>query len=264
MPPRRAVRRAPVPQYNRGASQTPPRLEVAPTFRAFAFAARVFISVIIPALDEAHSIAATLDALARMEGGAEVIVVDGGSADGTVEVARGRGARVVNSERGRGAQMHAGAREARGEVFWFLHADTLAPPDAGRHIAAALADSRVVGGNFRVRFDGDSRAARFLTWLYPQLRLLGLAYGDSAFFVRRAAYERAGGFKPFPIFEDLDLLRALWRQGRFAQADSFVVTSSRRFARRSFALTFARWSLLQILYWLGVSPHTLARLYRGK
>ena len=219
------------------------------------------ISVIIPALDEAHAIGAALDAASRVRGVVELIVVDGGSADGTAEVARGRGARVVGSARGRGAQMHAGAQAARGEVLWFLHADTLAPADAGERIVDALGDPRAVGGNFRIRFDGASGAARFLTWLYPRLRLLGLAYGDSGFFVRRAAYERAGGFKPFPIFEDLDLLRALWRQGRFVQADACVVTSSRRFEGRSFALTFARWSLLQALYWLGVSPHALVRLY---
>ena len=219
------------------------------------------LSVIIPALDEARSIGATLDAAARVRGEVEIVVVDGGSADGTAEVARASGARVVTSERGRGAQMHAGARAARGEVFWFLHADTLAPPDAAERIAEALRDPRAVGGNFRVRFDGRGRPARFLTWLYPRLRRLGLAYGDSGFFVRRAAYERAGGFKPFPIFEDLDLLRALRRQGRFVQADASVVTSSRRFEGRSFAHTFARWSLLQALYWLGVSPHALARLY---
>jgi rSAM/selenodomain-associated transferase 2 len=219
------------------------------------------ISIIIPALNEAEAIGATLEAVARVKWVAEVIVVDGGSADGTAEVARSRGVRVVNSARGRGAQMHAGALVARGEVFWFLHADTLAPADAGECIARALLTPGVVGGNFRIRFDGARRAARFLTWLYPRLRLLGLAYGDSGLFVRRAAYERAGGFKPFPIFEDLDLLRALWRQGRFVQADGCVVTSSRRFEGRSFALTFARWSLLQGLYWLGVSPHRLARLY---
>lgn len=218
------------------------------------------LSVVIPALDEARDIGATLDAAARA-GAWELIVADGGSADGTAEVARARGARVVTSARGRGAQMRAGALASRGDVLWFLHADTLAPPDAGRRIDEALRDARAVGGNFRVRFDGRSGAARFLTWLYPRLRLLGLAYGDSAFFVRRAAYERAGGFKPFPIFEDLDLLRALRRQGRFVQADACVVTSSRRFEGRSFALAFARWSLLQALYWLGVSPHALARLY---
>jgi rSAM/selenodomain-associated transferase 2 len=217
------------------------------------------ISVIIPALDEARSIGATLDAAARVAG--EVVVVDGGSADATAEVARAKGARVVTSARGRGAQMHAGALAARGEVFWFLHADTLAPADAAARIAEALGDARAVGGNFRVRFDGGGGAARFMTWLYPRLRLLGLAYGDSGFFVRRAAYERAGGFQPFPLFEDLDLLRALRRQGRFVQADACVVTSSRRFEGRSFALAFARWSLLQALYWLGVSPHALARLY---
>jgi rSAM/selenodomain-associated transferase 2 len=219
------------------------------------------LSVIIPALDEARCIGATLDAAARLGAGVEVIVVDGGSADGTREVARGRGARVVEAERGRGAQMHAGARASSGEVLWFLHADTLAPPDAVERIAEALSDPRAVGGNFRIRFDGERAAARFLTWLYPRLRLLGLAYGDSGFFVRRAAYDRAGGFRAFPIFEDLELLRALWKQGRFVQADATVVTSSRRFEGRSFALTFARWSLLQALYWLGVSPHTLARLY---
>lgn len=219
------------------------------------------ISIIIPALNEAQSIGETLDAAARVKGVVEVIVVDGGSADGTAEVARSRGARVVNSARGRGAQMHAGALQARGEVFWFLHADTLAPADAGECIARALEDQRAIGGNFRIRFDGASGAARFLTWLYPRLSLLGLAYGDSGFFVRRAVYERVGGFKPFPIFEDLDLLRALWRQGRFVQADGCVVTSSRRFEGRSFAVTFARWSLLQLLYWLGVNPHTLVHLY---
>ncbi|HEX8559914.1 MAG TPA: TIGR04283 family arsenosugar biosynthesis glycosyltransferase [Pyrinomonadaceae bacterium] len=220
----------------------------------------VKLSVIIPALDEARDIGATLDAAARA-GACELIVADGGSADATAEVARVRGARVVNAARGRGAQMRAGALAASGDILWFLHADTLAPPDAAARIAEALRDPRAVGGNFRVRFDGRSAAAGFLTWLYPRLRLLGLAYGDSAFFVRRAAYERAGGFKPFPIFEDLDLLRALWKQGRFVQADACVVTSSRRFEGRSFAHTFARWSFLQALYWLGVSPHALARLY---
>ncbi|MDT5268009.1 MAG: hypothetical protein QOH49_195 [Acidobacteriota bacterium] len=219
------------------------------------------ISIIIPALNEAQTIGATLDAAARVKGEVEVIVVDSGSVDETVEIARARGARVITSVRGRGVQMHAGARAARGEVLWFLHADTLAPADAAECIARALRDSRAVGGNFRIRFDGTRRAARFLTWLYPRLRLLGLAYGDSGIFVRRAAYERAGGFRAFPIFEDLDLLRALWKQGRFVQAEGYVVTSSRRFEGRSFALTFARWSLLQGLYWLGVSPHTLARLY---
>jgi rSAM/selenodomain-associated transferase 2 len=221
------------------------------------------VSAIVPALDEARGIAETLDALARVRGLSEIVVVDGGSADGTLEIARSHacGARVIGSERGRGAQMHAGAAAARGSVLWFLHADTRPPADGLRAIADALADALAVGGNFSVRFDGDSRPARFMTWLYPKLRALGLAYGDSAFFVRREAYERAGGFRSFPVFEDLDLARRLRREGRFVRARGEVVTSSRRFEGRSFALTFARWAGLQLLYWLGVHPRTLAGFY---
>jgi rSAM/selenodomain-associated transferase 2 len=227
-------------------------------------AERPALSIIIPALNEAHSIGATLDALKEVRGCTEVIVVDGGSLDGTVEIARERGARIIKSGRGRGLQMHAGAAVARGEVFWFLHADTLPPKDAAEHISEALRDTRAVGGNFRVRFDGERRAARFLTWLYPHLRKLGLCYGDSAIFVRRDAYHRVGGFKPFPIFEDLDVVRRLSRTGRMAHVPTTVVTSSRRFEGRSFALTFARWSVLQALYWIGIPPQRLGRMYERR
>jgi rSAM/selenodomain-associated transferase 2 len=222
----------------------------------------MLISIIIPTLDEAATIGATLAAVTRLSGSWEAIVVDGGSKDATVELARAGGARVVAGARGRGAQMHAGACAARGDAFWFLHADTLPPAAALERIAAALAaDPHAVGGNFAIRFDGAERPARFLTWLYPRLRRLGLCYGDSGFFVRRDAYEQVGGFQAFPIFEDLDLLRRLRRRGRFVHLDAEVVTSARRFAGRSFTLTFARWSILQGLYWLGVHPRTLARLY---
>ena len=217
------------------------------------------LSIIIPTLNEAHSIGPTLDAVACAR--AEVIVVDGGSTDATVQIARGRGANVITSERGRGAQMHAGACAARGQVLWFVHADTRPSPDCAARIAEALRDQSVIAGNFDVFFDGGSRAARFLTWLYPRLRLFGLCYGDSGFFVRRAAYERAGGFRAFPIFEDLDLVRRLRKAGRVAHLPATVTTSSRRFEGRNFALTFTRWSFLQLLYWLGVRPRTLGRLY---
>lgn len=223
--------------------------------------ARASVSVIIPAFNEARSIGATLDAVERVRGVLEVVVVDGGSADETVEVARARGARVIEAARGRGAQLHAGATAARGDALWFLHADTLPPEDGAQLIIEALEDPDVAGGNFEIRFDGRSRAARFLTWLYPQLGRLGLRYGDSGLFARRADYERAGGFKPHPIFEDLDFVRALKRRGRLVRLRAFVHTSSRRFEGRSFALTFARWSFLQLLYWLGFSPRRLARMY---
>ena len=223
---------------------------------------RPALSIIIPALDEAHSIGATLDAVTRMPGSVEVIVVDGGSLDDTVQIARARGLRVIESERGRGTQMHAGACVAQGEALWFLHADTVPPVDAAVLIIEALKEPEITGGNFEVRFDGTRLAARFLTWLYPQLRKLGLHYGDSAIFMRREDYERVGGFQSFPIFEDLDLIRKLRQRGRIVHLPATVITSSRRFeGRRSFALTFARWAALQCLYWLGVNPRTLGRLY---
>ena len=225
---------------------------------------RPALTVIIPTLDEAHSINATLDALRALRGSVELIVVDGGSKDGTTDIVRARGVRVIESGRGRGRQLHAGAQAARGEVLWFLHADTCPPPDAAEQIAAALADAGVVGGNFRLRFDGGSKAARFLTWLYPRLRRLGLCYGDSGIFVRREVYRRLGGFEPFPIFEDLDFVRRLRRAGRVAHVPATLLTSARRFEGRSFALTFARWSALQALYWLGVHPRRLGRMYEDE
>lgn len=220
------------------------------------------LSVIIPTLNEADSIGATLRSVARLNARVEVIVVDGGSSDETAEVARKSGARVVSSERGRGLQMHRGASVAQGAVLWFLHADTLAPPEAAGLILESLAlEVEAVGGNFRISFDGERGAARFLTWLYPQLRRLGLCYGDSAIFVRAETYRQLGGFAPFPIFEDLDLVRRLKRCGKLVYLPATVVTSSRRFEGRSFTRTFTRWVVLQLLYWAGVHPRTLGRLY---
>lgn len=219
------------------------------------------LSIIIPTLNEERSICHTLDALSPLRGLVEVIVVDGGSLDETVRLARDRGVRLITSNRGRGIQMHAGACAARGEALWFLHADTRPSEDAAELIAEALGDPKVVAGNFSISFDGAGIAARFLTWLYPYLRKLGLYYGDSAIFVRREAYQQTGGFKPFPIFEDLDLMRRLQRLGHVVHLRSAVVTSSRRFEGHIFTLTFARWASLQLLYWLGVHPNTLGRLY---
>jgi rSAM/selenodomain-associated transferase 2 len=219
------------------------------------------LSIIIPTLNEAHSIGATLDVVSQLSSGVQVLVVDGGSDDDTREIADAHGASVVASERGRGGQMHRGACAAQGDVLWFLHADTIVPTDGADLIIEAMQDPTVVAGNFDVCFDGARLAPRFMTWLYPQLRRLGLCYGDSAIFVRREAYEQVGGFKPFPIFEDLELLRELRRLGSIVHVQATVVTSSRRFQGARFAFTFARWMVMQALYWLGVQPRTLGRFY---
>lgn len=220
------------------------------------------VSVVIPTLNEAAFIAETIQIIRTTNAPTEIIVVDGGSTDGTTQIALKCGAQVFHAPlRGRGPQLAFGASHARGNVLWFLHADTRPTSDVNHLIQATLAAPEVVGGNFRLIFDGESSAARFLTRLYPYLRLLGLSYGDAGIFLRRDAYQQAGGFKSHPLFEDLDLLRRLRPLGKFVQLNTPLITSSRRFEGRSFTLVFAHWTSLQVLFWLGVAPQVLARLY---
>jgi hypothetical protein len=135
-------------------------------------------------------------------------------------------------------------------------------PGAGAHLTAALRRPDVVGGYLRVCFDGPTRAARLLTRLNPALNRFGLCYGDAALFVRRCDYEAVGGFRPFPLFEDLDLVSRLRRRGRLVCLPCAVEVSSRRFEGRNVVLVFAGWAGLQGLYWFGVPPALLARPYR--
>ena len=225
------------------------------------------LSVIIPTYNEALTIGKTLDALSRLVNVDEIIIVDGGSADGTVRIVENYPAnkplRLVKfAEANRGRQLHEGTRHASGEIFWFLHADTRPVQGCGKQIKQYMRYAEIGGGNFRIIFDGTSRWARFLTWLYPQLRSIGLVYGDSAMFARRETYEQVKGFKSLPLFEDVDLYKRLLKKGRFVHVNLPVTTSSRRFENRSFVWTFLRWSIFQGLYWFGVPPRLLAKNYK--
>lgn len=220
------------------------------------------ISIIVPTLNEQECIAETIKSLQQLEGEKEIIVVDGGSSDETVSLASSQGAQIITSRPGRGVQMHAGALSASGDVLWFVHADTIPPPHALSEIRKRLESPMVAGGNFGLVFDGPSRAARQLTAIYPMLRLLGLCYGDSGIFVRREIYDRIGGFRSLALFEDLDLLRRLRAAGKFAHLPCKILTSSRRFEQRNFALVWLHWTVLQVLYWCGISPNRLAQWYR--
>ena len=219
------------------------------------------ISVIIPALNEADSMEGTLRAIFALDSSLDVIVADGGSADGTVSIASSHGARVVQSGRGRGLQLARGAEEAHGEVLWFVHADTLPHPGALADIEAALRDPGVAGGNFRLRFDGHSLGAWFLNRLQGLREILGWHYGDNTIFVRRGVYSKIGGFQPYPLFEDADLVKRIRRAGRFATLPGPVTSSSRRFENGRFLSTGVLWIVLQTLYWIGVPPRILSRLY---
>lgn len=219
------------------------------------------VSIIVPVLNEEPALAKLLPRLRELNGDKEIVVVDGESDDRSVAVARSFDARVLQAPRGRGHQLHAGAVAARGDVLWFVHADS--SPDSGalQAIASALSHSGVAGGNFSVVFDGDHRAARQMTWLYAKLGALGLAYGDSGIFVRRAAYDAVGGFRQIRLFEDVDFIRRIRTAGQFQTLRSQIGTSSRRFAGR-YPRVWALWITLQLLYWAGVSPDWLARWYR--
>jgi len=219
------------------------------------------ISVIVPTLDEERTIAATLMA-ARQPGVAELIVVDGGSIDRTVSVARTLADRVLTEPPGRARQMNAGANGARGDVLLFLHADTRMPAGYTRSIADALADPRTVGGRFDLRLDADGVGYRVIERAISlRSRWTGVATGDQGIFVRRAVFARVGGYPAIPLMEDIALYRALNRVGRMASLRETVLTSARRWQTRGIARTVVLMWALRVAYYVGVSPARLARVY---
>ncbi len=225
------------------------------------------LSVIVPTLNEEKAVKKMLDALSRLINVDEIIIVDGGSADKTLEIIENypfkKPMKLIKlGEANRGKQLHEGAKQASGDIFWFLHADTLPVQGCGRHIKNFMRNKHVVGGNFELIFEGKTRWAHFLTRLYPKLRSLGLIYGASAMFARRATYEKTGGFRDLPLFEDVDLYRRLKRRGNFVYVRFPITTSSRRFENSSFLWTFTKWSLFQGLYWLRFPPRILAKRYK--
>ncbi len=236
------------------------------------------ISVIIPTLNEAGRLGGLLCGLLAQADGHQIIVADGGSADGTVEIARRLGAELApapagydagsdaGNGAGRGAQLCAGVRLARGEILLFLHADTVFPADGLALIARVLGQTpEIVGGNFRVLFDGQRPFARWLTGFYAWLRRRGLYYGDSAIFLRRAVFDEIGGMRPIALMEDYDLVRRLEKSGpTMCIEESPVITSSRRFEGRAAPAIVFGWLKIHALYHLGVSPARLARIYGSR
>ena len=218
------------------------------------------ISVIIPTWNEEACIGRALGALRALRGDFEVVVADGGSSDGTVRIARAAGARVVDAPRGRGPQMNRGAAEASGEVLLFLHADTLLPPDAHARVTAALAAPEAVGGCFRLSFDDDHRVLRFSAFC-TRFSFPLFHYGDEAFFVRAEVFRRLGGYRPYPIMEDLDFWLRLRRAGRTVVVPEPVVASARRFRRNGVYRQQLLGAVLVGLFLAGVKPHTLKRFY---
>ena len=222
------------------------------------------VSVIVPVLNEAPVLPRLLDRLAALDGRTEIVVVDGGSRDGSADVARNHPSRprVCTTIAGRARQMNCGATEAGGDVLLFLHADTRLPGDAYGAIARALRDPHVQGGNFALRFDGRDQFSRALGAWYGVQRRAGVYYGDSALFVRREVFDHVGGFKPLPIMEDYDFVRRLESRGRTVCLPGPAVTSARRWKALGVPRTVFSWMVIRWLFIAGVSPSRLARLYR--
>ncbi len=217
------------------------------------------LSIVIPCLDEAERIGACLAALAPLrERGHEVIVVDGGSRDATLAVARGLCDRILEAPRGRARQMNAGARAASGGALLFLHADTRLPSGADAEVQRALEKRR--WGRFDVAIEGAHPLLKVVACaMNLRSRLTGIATGDQAIFVRRDAFP---GFPEIALMEDVAFSRAMRRGGRPACLASRVTTSGRRWESRGVLRTILLMWRLRLLYFLGARPERLARLYR--
>ncbi len=248
------------------------------------------VSVIIPTLNEEQALPQTLTRTLAL-GFDEVLVVDGGSSDRTRSIVESFGFDVSESgsrrsylvarrspdasrdtlhesrffltaPAGRAKQMNAGAAASRGNVLLFLHADTQLPDNAKQAIVGALQEPECVGGRFDLRFDRNRPLSRLIACMINwRSRLSGIATGDQAIFVRRAAFERMGGFAAIPLMEDIDLTRRLKRMGPVACLRDRVITSFRRWDTGGPIRTILLMWLLRFLYWIGISPHTLSRWY---
>jgi len=218
------------------------------------------ISVVIPALDEGERIGSLIAAL-RAHGFDDIVVADGGSRDATQAETIAAGAAFIRGERGRGRQLASGARAASGDVLFFVHADSAPPPLACALIETALADPGVSAGCFSLAFDH----AHPLLGIYALMSRVNMSlftYGDQGLFLKRETYERIGGYRDLPLFEDVEILGRLRRAGRIVKLRAPMTTSARRFLRDGVARRELMSAILVALYHMGVPPERLERWYR--
>jgi rSAM/selenodomain-associated transferase 2 len=219
------------------------------------------VSIVIPVYNEEDSIGPLLAHLSELAPD-EMIVADGNSADRSAEIAARR-ARVVRVATGRGAQMNAGAGAATGDVLLFLHADVRLRRTALDRVRNAMRDPAVIGGNFDIRYEGGDMTAGLFTRINRVRRFFGVFYGDSGIFCRRSVFDALGGYQPWPILEDYEFARRLWRAGKLALLDEPIQVSPRRWYHGGVLATLWSWFWIQGLYLAGVSPYRLASLYRN-
>lgn len=219
------------------------------------------ISVIIPTLNEVSTIRKTLEDLVRKPG-LEIFVTDGGSLDGTVEIAGEFDVTVLQGSAGRGRQMNSGAQAASSPILVFLHADTALPQDWQHLVRETLKRPGVVAGAFRFKIEGSGWGIRLIEWMTNlRSKYLQTPYGDQVIFVRSDLFREIGGYPDTPIMEDFELVRRLTRRGRIAIAPADARTSGRRWKKLGLIrTTLVNW-LVVVAYSVGFSHETLARWY---
>jgi len=219
------------------------------------------ISVIIPTLNEAYTLDSSLQNLFAQPGEFEIVIADGGSSDGTMEILNDFPAvKLIRSGGGRARQMNEGAREARGEILLFLHVDTILPANAFLKIEEALEDLSVEAGSFSLEFDHPGGFFWILS-SFSRINHPFFTYGDQGLFLRAGTFRRIGGFKEIPVMEDVEIQERLRRVGRFIKLREPVVTSARRYLRNGPLRQHLITTGVVLLYHLGVSPHFLGRRY---
>jgi rSAM/selenodomain-associated transferase 2 len=227
------------------------------------------ISIIIPVLNEVKNIQVAIDSIFPSEN-TEVIVVDGGSTDGTIEVVKELGVMLFYSIAGRANQMNLGAKNATGDILVFLHADTQLPVGYDELIRATLGDvcrsnEYPIAGAFDLEIDDRSRHFRWVEWgVKYRSRFLKMPYGDQAIFIRAKVFDEIGGFPDLPIMEDFELMRQLQKLGPVAIIEQPVITSARRWLQQGIFKTTLINQLMILGYLMGVDLDRLVRLYRRK
>lgn len=219
------------------------------------------VSIIVPVLNESSCIVKSIERITRDFPGCELIVVDGGSSDNTVELAS-RYAKVVTSEPGRALQMNTGAVAASAKVLWFIHADVEVDACALHQIREALENEEVVGGGLSLRFDKRSLGLLYLSWSSNlRAKYFHWIFGDQSLFVRRSVFEAIGQFPDLPIFEDMELSRRLHRSGKLVLVRATSRASARRFVAHGTWSMIVLMQHLKVLYFLGVDPKIIRDKY---
>ena len=223
---------------------------------------RTRISIIVPVLNEARLLRPFLSHLRERAPGAEIIVADGGSSDGTADTAQGFCDRLVVSEPSRATQMNAGAHVARGDILWFLHADAEVPWGCLSEIERITADSGVVGGFFRIRLPPAHVYRLTDSFAHYAGILLRMRCGDHGIFCRRTAFLDIGGFPEVPLMEDVEFFRKLQRVGGVMFSNKRIMASPRRYEIIGRLRLTIAYGFIATLYNFGVPPPKLASIYK--